>query len=1078
MKKIISVILAVAAAVAFLPAAAADNTDTRYIKCYFKDDFNSGITNFRLMFSYGNKLSVADKPSSDNKSLCFDSSAATVQSMSRAEMDTSVEENILFEFDICPTSEYNDISFRLTNSKAAQKDILTLSGLKLKTASGVDLGSPATDVFTNICIAFDPRTGLADYYVNKALKAAGVKASENFGMISAARFIFNNAAGGLKNTLLYIDNFKAYNSEKPIFVYRDNGENVRLLSDYADDGDVAEYMGDAAALYRDNARLYLNGAISNEASAPLFIGGKPYIPLETAKKLYASANSLPVYSMGGSYVSAEELCRASGKKLSSYSDGLIVIGNREDFFDFKYDIPVFRTLCGKLILHETNGKEMANYIRKNLNGVHPRLFMNSDDFERLKSKVQTDDYLKARHTFMLSVYGEAYTKKDKNGEYEHKLFVDKLASDTNEWTRTESVFNKIQQVGYCYRMTGDEKYAKRCIDEVLGICEMPSWIASNRSFLATAGLMIAVALCYDWMYDSEYMTADNKNTIKRAMETKGMDEILKDYEGTSSSRSYFWAQSPKPDNWNFVCNNAGLLSAMAFADVSSNRSVKIFNYAMKLLPKAATLYAPDGAWYEGPDYWEFGSRYFVMIMENLYKVFGTTFGFMELPGIRETGYYAVLQEGPMGSFNIGDAKEGDVHANASTSPVLLFLSSYFKDEKLKGLAMNGIREMTGVNVNPETMYNIAYYDFELPEKAANVKRDWYFRDSEIALMHKSPEDIQNDVFTALHAGRNDTPHGHLDAGQFVIDAYGTRFACDTGYESDSPSVKKNFYRYRTEGHNTILINPDLSPGQRVEAIARIDRFDTDGNSAIAVTDLTDMYENAESIKRGLKFTDNRSIITVQDEIRLNEPSDIWWFMHSKQKITVADDGQSAVISGNKNMDMLVKLSSSAPGSFTVMEAMPMEDSLKTISNNLQNGDFKKLALHFENTQNITISVTMSFIPKGSTDYGEDKTVTPIDSWTLDELPQGLNIEELNVVKKSYGFRADAGYTNSGEAEKARIILAVYEGGKVADIKIAAADIINGGGNLGIRYIGKTSGRTAKVYLWNKNNELTPIKSTE
>lgn len=273
-----------------------------------------------------------------------------------------------------------------------------------------------------ICIAFDPRTGLADYYVNKALKAAGVKASENFGMISAASFIFNNAAGGLKNTLLYIDNFKAYNSEKPIFVYRDNGENVRLLSDYADDGDVAEYMGDAAALYRDNARLYLNGAISNEASAPLFIGGKPYIPLETAKKLYASANSLPVYSMGGSYVSAEELCRASGKKLSSYSDGLIVIGNREDFFDFKYDIPVFRTLCGKLILHETNGKEMANYIRKNLNGVHPRLFMNSDDFERLKSKVQTDDYLKARHTFMLSVYGEAYTKKDKNGEYEHKLF--------------------------------------------------------------------------------------------------------------------------------------------------------------------------------------------------------------------------------------------------------------------------------------------------------------------------------------------------------------------------------------------------------------------------------------------------------------------------------------------------------------------------------------------------------------------------------------------------------------------------------------------------------------------------------
>lgn len=1081
MKKIISVILtALLLVTAAIPSFASDPDNVIYIKSYFRESFNSGTTNLKITVSSGNKFSIADKPSAADKSLFFDTSGATLQTNANAETSIGAYGNIIFEFFICPETDYNDFRLDVKNTKTAIKTLARLSGLTFTAANGQKPTTIKKGEFSRITIVLDIKTGLADYYVNKKLTAQGIQAFDaSFSDVNSVIFGFCNVSGNIQNTSLGIDGIEIYSSEKPGFIYEAAGSRVVFLgtsADVADEDTVADYMKNAAALYIGQNRLYINGDISEETQAPCFINDTVYIPLDTAKKIYANAASLPHYNMGGSFVSTEELCSAAKKKLTVIDDKLIVIGDRENFFDFKNDTGIYRTLCGKLILRDADGKTMSNYIKKNLKNVHPRLFMNSNDFDNLKTKIQTDEFLKARHQQMLS-QGNAYTEKDSKGNYVHKLFVDKVAENSGEWGATESVFNKITEVGYCYRMTGDEKYAKRCMDEILGICKMSSWLAPNGSFLATAGLMLAVALCYDWMYDSEYMTADNKNTIKRAMETKGMDEILKDYEGTSSGRSYFWAQSPKPDNWNFVCNNAGLLSAMAFADVSPTRSVQIFNYGMKLLRKAAVLYAPDGAWYEGPGYWEYGTRHFIMIMQNLQKVFGDTYGFMDLPGIHETGYYAVSQEGPMGSFNIGDSHEGNVNANANTSPALLFIASYYKDENLQSLVMNAVREMTGIDVFLARMYYIAYYDPELSEKAVNAKRDWYFRDSEIAVMHKSLEDIQNDAFTALHAGKNGTPHGHLDAGQFVIDAYGTRFACDTGYESDSPNVKQKYYRYRTEGHNTLVINPDLSPGQNVDGIARIDRFDTDGNSAIAVTDLTDMYENAESIKRGLKFTDNRSIITVQDEISLNEPSDIWWFMHSKQKITVSDDGQSAVISGNKNMDMLVKLSSSAPGSFTVMEAMPMEDSLKTISNNLQNGDFKKLALHFENTQNITISVTMSFIPKGSTDYGEDKTVTPIDSWTLDELPQGLNIEELNVVI-SYGFRVDAGYTNSGEAEKARIILAVYEGDKVADIKIATADIINGGGNLGVRYIGKTSGRTAKVYLWNKNNELTPIENTE
>ena len=59
------------------------------------------------------------------------------------------------------------------------------------------------------------------------------------------------------------------------------------------------------------------------------------------------------------------------------------------------------------------------------------------------------------------------------------------------------------------------------------------------------------------------------------------------------------------------------------------------------------------------------------------------------------------------------------------------------------------------------------------------------------------------------------PHGDLDCGNFVLDALGTRWAGELGsgdynaldyFDSETQNATRWYYRKRTEGQNTILVN--------------------------------------------------------------------------------------------------------------------------------------------------------------------------------------------------------------------------------------------------------------------------------
>ena len=105
------------------------------------------------------------------------------------------------------------------------------------------------------------------------------------------------------------------------------------------------------------------------------------------------------------------------------------------------------------------------------------------------------------------------------------------------------------------------------------------------------------------------------------------------------------------------------------------------------------------------------------------------------------------------------------------------------------------------------------------------------------------------LYVAVKAGRNQghQTHNDLDCGDFVIDALGTRWAGELGsgdylsegyFSSDAQdSVRWLYYRKRTEGQNTILVN---GANQNVGALPAV-RFQTSGTaqSSSTVIDIPD-----------------------------------------------------------------------------------------------------------------------------------------------------------------------------------------------------------------------------------------------
>jgi hypothetical protein len=108
-------------------------------------------------------------------------------------------------------------------------------------------------------------------------------------------------------------------------------------------------------------------------------------------------------------------------------------------------------------------------------------------------------------------------------------------------------------------------------------------------------------------------------------------------------------------NWNQVCNGGMILGALAVAEDEKELAEKIIAAALKSIPNGVKDYAPDGAYPEGPGYWQYGTSYTALTIMGLNSALGTDFDISKTPALDKTGLFRIHTVGPTGRyFNYAD----------------------------------------------------------------------------------------------------------------------------------------------------------------------------------------------------------------------------------------------------------------------------------------------------------------------------------------------------------------------------------------------------------------------------------------
>ncbi len=324
------------------------------------------------------------------------------------------------------------------------------------------------------------------------------------------------------------------------------------------------------------------------------------------------------------------------------------------------------------------------------------------------------------------------------------------------------------------------------------------------------------------------------------------------------------------------------------------------------------------------------------------------------------------------------------------------------------------------NVSFSTYYpfmDIMYYDETLSAAAEAAVRplDSMYRHTEIVTMRNS-WDLSSGNFIGLHGGRNNQGHPQLDAGTFVLDMNGKRFALDLGSGTYEETGGLFRYRYSAQGHNTYVVNPDSNYTQNTSAFTYITRFDSNDYEGYAIADITDAYVGKLSkFKRGIFATEAKSVFLVQDELSASKAAEAYWQMHTEADIEILDGGKAAILTLDTDK-VIVRLLTDNNAVFEVRECMPY-DGTPYYQVSDSDAFAKKLVIHLENVTEETVAVEFQHFLKGQNvpeQYFAE--VTPMNAWKLGEIKEewlaqkpvvnsislnGEEVETFSATKRNY-----------------------------------------------------------------------------
>lgn len=465
---------------------------------------------------------------------------------------------------------------------------------------------------------------------------------------------------------------------------------------------------------------------------------------------------------------------------------------------------------------------------------------------------------------------------------------------------SREALRRIFYLSYAWRMTGEEKYAKRGEQELLAVSKFSDWNPSH--FLDVAEMTTAVAIGYDWMYNQ--LATSSKLLIKKAIREKGIAPAL-------DEEKCWWLRAT--NNWNQVCNGGITLGALAIMEDEPALAHKLVDRAVKSVQSSMAEYAPDGAYNEGYSYWGYGTSYNVLLISALEQAYGTDFALSQHPGFLQTARFYANLMGPSGlPFSYGDCGGAE-----GVQPAMYWFAAKLKDPSLLAIEKRYLLAPTfNVKTNRLLPAALLWANGVKPEAIGDsVQALWYGKGKNEVAMLRSTSGLGEDLYVGLKAGTPGLSHGHMDVGSFVLDAKGVRWSMDFGMQQynslesagldiwnmEQGSQRWDVFRYVNFSHSTLTVN---NHKQDVKGVAQIIRTAKAPLKTLAVMDMTSVYKrDLHSAKRGIALINNQ-FVQVRDEVESGDSSvNIQWKMLtparlkslSADRIVLSNQGQELIL---------------------------------------------------------------------------------------------------------------------------------------------------------------------------------------
>ena len=880
--------------------------------------------------------------------------------------------------------------------------------------SGEGLAGNLTGKWTHIAVVCDFEERVFDVYINDELKADKIPfPNPAFGRkVQFMRFYFDPGISSKEEFL--IDNILAYSGtkirEKAEIIPEDTEETHEeaVETNDLDSKEVPEKLFASFSDVRD--RLYGSVAFVIDSYGMLAGGkrikmdvktyvqdGRTMIPLryisegfgckveynsdtQTAiidgriearantnilkidgKEVKMDANS--IISDGRMFLPIRYIAE-DGLNKKVYNDmlGNVIIGDNESIVDENTEFKFAKKISFYIATDLPTANEiLSDFNRVSPNNEHPRLFAKKDDFDRIKTNYDSgDEYTVSTINKLLN---------NANGLLIQRLpFYNVYAHGVLERMVTIDNFMCLY---IAYLITEDQRYVDRAAQFADALASYPDF--HEYISLDCAEHTAYAGAAYDLFY--HLFPQELLDKLKDAIMNKGLKFAM-----NASKRIAYPMQndySRWDTNWNLVCNGGFTVGAVALLGEEPEFCSQLLQFVLNSIQFAAIDYAPDGAWKEGPSYWNYATLWFTNLMATLTSATGTNYGVIDIPGVSQACYAQIYSSGEKGLFALHDASTNAV----PNHPVFRWYAKELNDDNL---SIERDILMDIFNLQP-TVWDLIWYNPDIKATTVSLPMDKIMRFAEVGAMRSGYG--KGEAWLAFAAGDNSVTHGDLHMGTFTFEMLGERWAEEMGSDDYSlngyfnENIRYDYYVAATEGQNCYVINPKEKGhgNQEYRSLGSLELVESKPRGAISKVSLTDAYRRqVNNALRGYMLNDNRMAITIQDEISLKQTSEIYWFMHTNSDIEISEDKRSAVLT-IKGKKIQMEVESDYDFEIMSMPARPLDTSPQ-FKDQLLNATCKtKLAVYLPEAKD-DVTIKVSFVPYGS--ESSYQGIIPINQWKI------------------------------------------------------------------------------------------------